>query len=93
MRQFKDFIAFSENNKGNLSTCILSSYGSGLRVLKKMKLLNGLPNLSKPYINSELFSKLKNQTSFFFNLEKNKIFLNIEKKKKIKNYNFFINKI
>jgi small subunit ribosomal protein S13 len=86
MKQFRDFIAFSENNKGNLSTCILSGYGSGLRGLKKIKLLNGLPNLNKSYISSDLFAKLKNQSSFFFDLEKNKIFLNIEKKKKIKSY-------
>jgi small subunit ribosomal protein S13 len=86
MKSFKDFITFSQNNKGNLLNSITSVYGVNSKSLNKIKLLNGLPNFKKSLINPEIFIKLKDQLNFFFELEKNKIFLNVEKKKKIKNY-------
>jgi small subunit ribosomal protein S13 len=86
MKKFKDFIIFSENNKGNLLNSIRSVYGINLKTTNRIKLLNGLPTIEKGLVTSEVFISLKNQTSFFFELEKNKIFLNVEKKKKIKNY-------
>lgn len=86
MKNFKDFVTFSENNKGNLINCLASVYGVNFKALMKIKLLNGLPSFNKSWINPEAFLNLKNQTAFFLDLEKNKIFLNVEKKKKIKNY-------
>jgi small subunit ribosomal protein S13 len=77
---------FKQSNNKNLITQLNTISGLNFKSYKKIILLNGLKPNSKLSSNLLENSNLKLQIEYFFNLEKNKIFLNIEKKKKIKNY-------
>jgi small subunit ribosomal protein S13 len=78
---FKQF-----NNKGLLSN-LKKIQGVNFKSHKKIALLNGINlNTKGPINSSDVVAKITNQAQHFFNLEKNKIFLNIEKKKRVKSY-------
>jgi len=89
MKSFKNFNTFvSQNAKKNLlSSIVKNTHGLNLKGLKKIMLLNGSDRFEKiSQFNQDSFNQIKSQVEFFYNLEENKIFNNINKKKKIKNY-------
>lgn len=91
MSGFKDYHQFLKKNskKKNMCSVLKNTHGLGLKSVRKVNLLNGkaIQSFSKVInITPEMFEKLKVQVSFFYNLEKNKIFNNVKKKKNIKSY-------
>jgi small subunit ribosomal protein S13 len=88
MKSLKNFNIFLTNNSNkNIFSSIKPVHGINFKNFKKIILLNGLSNIEKVNkINLDFFTLLKSQVNFFYNLEENKIFNNINKKKKIKNY-------
>jgi small subunit ribosomal protein S13 len=87
MKDFKTFESFIEiNKKKNLNTSLRKVHGINLKNLKKIVLLNGWSNCPDSKVSRNTFITLKDQVDFFFSLEKNKVFNNVERKKKIKSY-------
>lgn len=90
MLEFKNFKTFLEKNKKKtIFSSIKSVHGLNFKSTKKIALLNGMDlKLSNkvPILRLEVFYNIKEQVNFFFNLEKNKIFNNVGRKKKIKSY-------
>ena len=89
MSGFKDYHQFLKKNskKKNMCSVLKNTHGLGLKSVRKVNLLNGkaMQSFSKVInITPEMFEKLKVQVSFFYNLEKNKIFNNVKKKKTLK---------
>lgn len=79
----------TKTKKKTIFSSVKSVHGLNFKSTKKIALLNGADlKLSNKVsgLNLELFHNIKNQVEFYFNLEKNKIFNNVNKKKKIKNY-------
>jgi small subunit ribosomal protein S13 len=74
-------------NNNNLSSLLRQITGINHKNLNKILLLNGCSNTSYKLIgaSSSKFN-IRGQCEFFFNLQNNKINLNILKLKKIKNY-------
>jgi small subunit ribosomal protein S13 len=88
MKNLKNFEFFKNiNKKKNTFSSLKSTHGLNNTSIKKIFLLNGIGR-SEPTttLNLEIFENFKKQVEFFYNLEENKIFNNINKKKKIKNY-------
>lgn len=82
----KNYQTFYEyNNKGNLHRTLTSVYGINFKNYKKIMLLNGLSNIKEDLKNDD-YINIKNYINYFFGLENNKIFLNVEKKKRTKSY-------
>ena len=89
MKFFAEYNKFMLSTKKKpLSSVLNSLYGVNLKSQKKVFLLNGfdITNRNIDNITVDQFNLLKTQANFFYNLEKNKIFNNVLKKKKIKNY-------
>lgn len=88
MKNFKTFEFFKAINKTkNTLSSLKTTHGLNLKSIKRILLLNGMPKselISNLTVNN--FEDLKKQVEFFYNLEENKIFNNINKKKKIKSY-------
>lgn len=88
MKKLKDFKTFLESNKkNNILNSLKKVHGLGFKSLNKINLLNGFGGYEP--VNSlslDLFLTIKSQVTFFYNLEENKIFNNVNKKKKIKSY-------
>jgi len=87
MKEFKTFENFVEvNKKKNLNTALRKVHGINLKNLRKIILLNGWCGYPNSKVSHNTFINLKAQSDFFFSLEKNKIFNNVERKKKVKSY-------
>lgn len=88
MKELKSFSKFIENNNTkNIATVLKRVHGIGLKSIRKLKLLNGLSSYEKVNnLTNDNFNNLKSQSSYFYSLEENKIFNNVNKKRKIKNY-------
>lgn len=86
MTDFKNYKFFiDKNKKKTIFSSVKSVHGLNFKSTKKIALLNGADlKLSNKVsgLNLELFHNIKNQVEFYFNLEKNKIFNNVNKKKK-----------
>jgi len=88
MKNFKNFEFFKNTNKKkNTFSSLKTTHGLNTKSIKKISLLNGMGGFeSTASISPDSFEKFKSHVEFFYNLEENKIFNNINKKKKIKNY-------
>lgn len=90
MNEFKDYNLFlKKSGKKNTISLLKTTYGLGFKSIKKVNLLNGDSTWQFKRVENtsvDLFNKIKTQISFFYSLEKNKIFNNVNKKKRIKNY-------
>jgi small subunit ribosomal protein S13 len=88
MKNLKNFEFFKNiNKKKNIFSSLKTTHGLNVRSIQKILLLNGIGKFeTTSSLNSENFESLKKQVEFFYNLEENKIFNNINRKKKIKNY-------
>lgn len=86
MKDLKNIQEFAlKNKKKNLQG--INVHGINFFSIKKIELLNGFAkNLKFSELNIIELNNIKNQLMFFYDLEKNKIFKNILKYKKIKNY-------
>lgn len=88
MKKLKNFNTFvSENKTKNVFSALKNIHGLNSKKINKIILVAGVDTFEK--INSisfDFFSLIKKQVTFFYNLEENKIFNNVNKKKKIKNY-------
>jgi len=75
------------NKNKNVFSALKSIHGLNLKKINKIALIIGVDAFERvSSINLEIFSLIKKQAIFFYNLEENKIFNNINKKKKLKNY-------
>lgn len=88
MKNLKNFELFRNiNKKKNIFSSLKTTHGLNSKSINKILLLNGMGKFeSTTTINPSNFDELKKQAEFFYNLEENKIFNSIAKKKKIKNY-------
>ncbi len=89
MLEFKDFKTFTDKNKKkNVFSSVKPVHGVGFKSMKKLKLLNGNSEftIKTAEISLEFFLSLRSQVSFFYNLEKNKIYNNVNRKKRLKSY-------
>lgn len=89
MKEFNDynrFLDYNKTKKRSFGGFLKSIHGVNFKSIRKILLLNGFEKMKKEDIQQELFLLLKSQVKFFYNLEENKIFNNVEKKKRIKNY-------
>jgi small subunit ribosomal protein S13 len=88
MKYLKNYNIFlSKNNNKNIFSSLKPIHGINFKQLQKISLLNGLEGFERVNkITLDFFSLLKAQANFFYSIEENKIFNNINKKKKIKNY-------
>jgi small subunit ribosomal protein S13 len=85
LQNFNTFIA--ENKNKNVFSALKDIHGLNLKKINKIALIMGVDVFERVNsVNFELFSLIKKQAIFFYNLEENKIFNNVNKKKKIKNY-------
>lgn len=86
LKNLNNFLSI--NKKKNLVSSLLKNVpGLNFKGIKKIKLLNGSDTIERvENFNIDNFNMIKNQCEFFYNLEENKIFNNVLKKKKIKNY-------
>jgi len=88
MKDLQNFNTFVSNNKNkNVFSALKNIHGLNLKKINKMALITGIDAFKK--VNSmdfESFSLIKNQAIFFYNLEENKIFNNVNRKRKLKNY-------
>jgi len=88
MKSLQNFNTFALGNKNkNVFSALKSIHGLNLKKINKIALIIGVDTFERvSSINLEIFSLIKKQAIFFYNLEENKIFNNINKKKKLKNY-------
>lgn len=88
MNSLKNLNSFvTTNSNKNIFTSLKKIHGLNLYSINKIKALNGWSSFGRTKdITLNNFFTLKEQVSFFYNLEHNKIFNNVNKKKKIKNY-------
>src|SRR5271156_6160510 len=89
MKEFSNyskFIDYNKTKKRSINGFLKSIHGVNFKSLNKICLLNGFEKIKRDDISQDLFFTLKSQIIFFYNLEENKIFNNVEKKKRIKNY-------
>lgn len=88
MRKLQNFNAFISNNKNkNVFSALKDIHGINLKKIRKINLILGSDSFEKVNnINFDTFSLIKQQAAFFYNLEENKIYNNINKKRKIKSY-------
>jgi small subunit ribosomal protein S13 len=88
MKNLQNFNIFMSNNKNkNVFSALKNIHGLNLKKINKMALIMGVDTFEKVNnIGFESFSLIKKQAIFFYNLEENKIFNNVNKKKKLKNY-------
>jgi len=88
MKSLQNFNTFLSNNKNkNIFSALKKIHGLNLKKINKISLIMGLDTFEKvSNLSFESFSLVKKQTLFFYNLEENKIFNNVNKKKKLKNY-------
>jgi len=88
MKKLQNFNTFISNNKNkNLFSSLKDIHGVNLKKINKISLVAGIDMYEKASnITFEFFSLIKNQAAFFYNLEENKIFNNVNKKKKVKSY-------
>jgi len=87
MKQLVDYNNFvQKNKKKTLLSSLRPIHGINLKSIKKIYLLNGLQTIRVEEVHQEMFHGIKPQVEFFYNLEENKIFNNVERKKRIKNY-------
>jgi len=88
MKDLQNFNTFISNNKNkNVFSALKNIHGLNLKKINKIGLMMGVDAFEKVNnVNLETFSLIKKQAIFFYNLEENKIFNNINKKKKLKNY-------
>lgn len=88
MNSLKNLNTFiTANSSKNIFSALKKIHGLNLYSIKKIKTLNGWFFFDKvKNLNLNNFFVLKEQSGFFYNLEQNKIFNNVNKKKKIKNY-------
>jgi len=88
MKKLQNFNTFISNNKNkNLFSSLKDIHGVNLKKINKITLVTGIDMYEKASnISFEFFSLIKNQAAFFYNLEENKIFNNVNKKKKAKSY-------
>lgn len=85
MKNFQTLQTFSDAHKNNVFGLLKRVEGINLKSIKKIMLLNGWTRPPSNFSHS-LFLTVKEQVQFFFNLEKNKIYLNVTKKKRSKSY-------
>lgn len=86
MKELKNISEFILKNK-NKTLYSLNIHGVNLFTIKKIELLNGFSkNVKLSLISLNEVYSLKYQLVFFYDLEKNKIFKNILRYKKIRNY-------
>jgi small subunit ribosomal protein S13 len=86
MKKLQNFNTFILSNK-NIFSALKDIHGVNLRKINKIRLMAGADTIEKVNnMSFELFSLIKKQATFFYNLEENKIFNNVNRKKKIKNY-------
>jgi small subunit ribosomal protein S13 len=88
MKKLQNFNTFILDNKNkNVFSALKDIHGVNFKKINKISLVGGIDNFERiSNINFEFFSLIKKQVIFFYNLEKNKIFNNVNRKKKIKNY-------
>jgi len=88
MKKLQNFNTFISGNRNkNIFSALKDIHGINLRKINKIKLISGADSFEKvDNINFDLFSLIKKQVTFFYNLEENKIFNNVNRKKKIKSY-------
>ena len=88
MKNLQNFNIFVSNNKNkNIFSALKGIHGLNLKKINKIALIIGVDAFERVNgINSEIFSLIKKQAIFFYNLEENKIFNNVSKKRKLKNY-------
>jgi len=88
MKNLKNFELFKNiNKKKNIFSSLKTIHGLNNKSINKILLLNGMGKFESTItLNPGNFDELKKQAEFFYNLEENKIFNSIAKKKKIKNY-------
>jgi small subunit ribosomal protein S13 len=88
MNSLKNLNTFTTiNSNKNIFTSLKKIHGLNFYSIKNLKALNGWFLFGKSKnLSVNNFFILKDQVEFFYNLENNKIFNNINKKKKIKNY-------
>lgn len=88
MKKLQNFNTFISSNKNkNIFSALKSIHGINFKKINKINLMAGTDSFEKvDNINFELFLLIKKQAIFFYNLEENKIFNNVNRKKKIKNY-------
>jgi small subunit ribosomal protein S13 len=88
MKNLKNFEFFKTiNKKKNILSSLKTNHGLNIKSIKKILLLNGMCKFERiSSLTLDNFENLKKQAAFFYNLEENKIFNNINRKKKIKNY-------
>nr|ALG41037.1 ribosomal protein S13 [Acanthamoeba polyphaga] len=85
LQNFNTFIL--ENKNKNVFSALKGIHGLNLKKINKIALITGVDSFERvSSVNFELFLLIKKQASFFYNLEENKIFNNVNKKKKLKNY-------
>lgn len=88
MRKLQNFNIFISSNKNkNIFSALKDVHGLGFKKIKKVNLILGSDNFEKiSNLNLDTFSLIKQQAAFFYNLEENKIYNNVNRKRKIKNY-------
>jgi small subunit ribosomal protein S13 len=88
MKNLKNFELFrSINKKKNIFSSLKTTHGLNSKSINKILLLNGISKFeSTSTLKPNNFDELKKQVEFFYNLEENKIFNSVARKKKIKNY-------
>lgn len=88
MKNLQNFNTFGSDSKNkNVFSVLKGIHGLNLKKINKIALIMGVDAFERVSdVNFELFSLIKKQAVFFYNLEENKIFNNVNKKKKIKNY-------
>jgi small subunit ribosomal protein S13 len=88
MKNLKNFELFKNlNKKKNTLSSLKTTHGLNVKSIKKILMLNGMCKFEHTSsLTLDNFETLKKQAEFFYNLEENKVFNNINKKKKIKNY-------
>jgi len=88
MKKLQNLNTFISDNKNkNIFSALKNIHGVNYKKINKIGLMIGLDKFERvSQINFDTFSLIKNQVGFFYNLEENKIFNNINRKKKIKSY-------
>lgn len=85
-RNYRTFLEKSKKKK--LFSELKSIQGINQKAINKIALLNGKDSLAVKLseVKLDFFNKIKDQSDFYFDLEKNKIFNNVSKKKRLKSY-------
>lgn len=87
MKEIRNFNNLKKtSNKKNITTILKKVHGVNQKSVKKINLLNGFLNLKLEKFNNRRFNIIFLQSQYFFNIQKNKIYNNVKRKMKMKNY-------